>query len=170
MARQEAGKWKPYNVKAIVNNVKLVFKSRNINKLNNPAYHFISLHMGFIAHYSLYGFRDSYEDLEDFAKRLQTSEYSREDYDYTLKQAKRQESDSSFDLWYGPAYNKSIAEAIRGIVEVARKYYPGRGTMPMLDPDADYHAYANPVTVPGSRSKTKAAKRPGATSGVRGLR
>ena len=132
MPRQEAGKWKPYNVKFIVSNVTSVFKNRDIAKLSKAAYLFITLHMGFIAHYSLAGFQDSYQDLEDFAKKLQTSEYGRE-YDYNLREADRREQDSNFDRSYGPAYNKSVAETIRGIVAVAKKYYPGQGTASMFD-------------------------------------
>lgn len=170
MAQQEAGKWKPYNVKAIVNNVALVFKNRNINKLNNPAYNFIIQHMGFIAHYSLQGFQDSYADLEDFARKLQTSEYS-DDHGYNLREADRRERDGDFQKWYGPVYNKSVAEAIRGIVEVARKYYPGtRGTMPMFDPEGDFRASALPVTrAPAKKKKrTRTATRP--DTSVRGVR
>jgi len=137
MPQQEKGKWPPYNVRAIVNNVALVFKNRDISKLNNTAYKFISLHMGFIAHYDLYGFRSTYEDLEEFARNLQTSEgYGSGDYDYNLQQADRQETDRQFNEWYGPAYNKSIAETIRGVVAVARKYYPGRGTASLFNEPA----------------------------------
>lgn len=129
----EAGKWPPYNVNAIAGNVEQVFRSRDIRKLKKPAYNFITLHMGFIAHYSVFGFQDVYRDLEEFAQRLQTSEYSNE-YDYNLKQADRHERDPDFDRWYGPVYNKSIAEAMRRIVAVARRYYPGRGTTRMFNP------------------------------------
>jgi hypothetical protein len=173
MPMPEKGKWKPYNVKAIINNVKLVFKNRDITKLNGPTYKFITLHMGFIAHYSLYGFQDSYQDIEKFAKRLQTSEYS-DDHGYTLQRADRQGSDRDFDQWYGAAYNKSIAEAIRGIVEIARKYYPGtEGTRPMFDPGATafYRTYAEPLTAPPPKRKRKSpGRRVGPKAQVKGLR
>jgi len=161
MARYEAGKWPAYNVKAIVGNVERVFKNRDIRKLNNPTYEFITLHMGFIAHYSLYGFQDSYQDLEHFAKNLQTSEYSR-DHEYNLRHVARRETDADFDRWYGPAYNKSIAEAIRGIVAIARKYYPGtRGTMPMFSGGEILGGYAEPITAPRPKAKRKKTERTG---------
>lgn len=118
---QERGNWKPYNVSAIVRNVEQVFKFQDIRKLHKPAYEFITLHMGFIAHYDLYGFQDVYQDLRDFAVKLQTGEHygSR---DANLYEAKRIETDSDFREWYGEAYNKSKAETIRGIVAIARKY------------------------------------------------
>ena len=63
-------KLQPYNVKAIVSNVELVFKSGDISKLNKSAYHFIYLLSLFIAHYNLYGFQDYYQDLRLFAEDL----------------------------------------------------------------------------------------------------
>ena len=169
MARYEAGKWPPYNVKAILNNVNLVFKKRDINKLNGPTYNFIIQHMGFIAHYSLYGFRDSYQDLEHFARNLQTSEYS-SDHEYNLREATRRETDGFFGREYGDAYNKSIAEAIRGIVAIARKYYPGtRGTMPMFYPGEGRGGFVEPLTAPRPKKKRSRAQRK-PSSGVRGVR
>jgi hypothetical protein len=109
----------PYNTKAIVNNLKLVFRTRDINKLNGTAYHFISQHMGFIAHYDINGFKSVYEDVQSFAQTLETSEYSK-DLDYNLKWATKRETGTGY---YGDAaYNKSIAETIRGIIEAARTF------------------------------------------------
>ncbi|GAI91304.1 unnamed protein product, partial [marine sediment metagenome] len=56
----------------------------DIGKLTKATYQFITLHMGFIAHYSLYGFMDRYADLDELRLNLQTSEYSR-DPDYNLR-------------------------------------------------------------------------------------
>ncbi|GIK43876.1 MAG: hypothetical protein BroJett011_77090 [Chloroflexota bacterium] len=112
---QQHGTWKPYNVKALVRNVELVFKSGSIERLNEPTYKFITLHMGFIAHYNLHGFQAVYQDLRDFCQKLQMSEYSY-NRDDTLMRAIRYEQRTE----YGEAYNKSIAQAIRGVVEVAR--------------------------------------------------
>jgi hypothetical protein len=119
--KQKQGQWKPYNVKALVRNVKQVLKLGRIARLNKPTYEFIINHMGFIAHYNLLGFRDEYQDLRRFCQKLQTSEYSA-DYDYNLKQADRYEKDPDFRKWYGVAYNTSKAEAIRGIVATVRKF------------------------------------------------
>lgn len=118
---QEKGNWKPYNVRAITNNVRLVFKSQSIAKLNNPAYKFITLHLGFIAHYDLHGFQSTYADLRTFALRLQTSEYNN-NLDYNSNQADRQETDSQFAEWYGATYQKSKAETMRNIIAIARQH------------------------------------------------
>jgi hypothetical protein len=118
----EKGKWKAYNVSAIVNNVNVVFKNQDIEQLNKKTYEFIINHMGFIAHYDLGGFQGVYEDLRKFAARLQTSEYDLHDKDRNLKQAARQETDHDFREWYGEAYNKSIASTIRGIIAVVREH------------------------------------------------
>jgi hypothetical protein len=111
----------PYDVKAIVNNVKSVFQSEDIGKLNRPTYEFIIQHMGFIAHYDLSGFQATYQDLRVFLKKLQTSEYS-QDETHNLRQAYRQETDNDFKSWYGEVYNRSIAVAIRGIIKITETY------------------------------------------------
>lgn len=104
---------KPYNSKAIVNNVKLVFKTGDIKKLNNPTYHFIYLLSGFIAHYNLYGFQDTYSDLREFGKDL-------------LNACSESEERRSTEKWaiteYGIGYCQSKADAIKGIREVVLKY------------------------------------------------
>jgi hypothetical protein len=118
---QEKGNWQPYNVKAIVKNVEQVFKKSDIRYLKEATYKFIINDMGFIAHYDLGGFQSEYADLREFVVKLQTSEYSTQK-ESNLQEADRIESDPDFEKWYGKLYNKSKAEAIRGIVAVARKY------------------------------------------------
>lgn len=118
---QEKGNWQPYNVKAIVKNIEQIFKNGDIKYLKHPAYEFIHQHMGFIAHYDLYGFQSEYADLRKLVIFLQTSEYAR-NKDYNLTWADSVEQDRQFEEWYGKLYNQSKADAIRGIVEVARKY------------------------------------------------
>lgn len=132
--RLEKGNWPAHNASYLTHNIRQVFHHRDIKYLTKGTYRFIINHMGFIAHYSIHGFKDVYGgDLEEFAKRLQTGELSN-DYDYNLKLADRQETDPWFIKRYGKDYQRSIAESIRGIVGIARKYYPGRGTMRMLNP------------------------------------
>ena len=118
MAQLEKGNWPVVNVKAISNNVKLVFEKQDIRKLNGPTYKFIISHMGFIVHYDLQGFQDSYVDLRDFAQALQTSEYS-QDALYNRQQAYRQETGADFRQWYGKAYQDSVAETMRLVVGIA---------------------------------------------------
>ena len=135
MSQQESGNWKPYNVKAIVDNVALVMRTGDIHRLNKPAYDFINQQMGFIAHYDLGGFRSVYEDIDEFREKLQTSEHSR-DTNYNDLWAIKCENDPQFIEWYGAAYCKSKADAIRGILAVARN----QGTqMPLLIPAGELH-------------------------------
>jgi hypothetical protein len=108
---------KPYHVKALVHNIEWVLQLGDIRKLNKPTYQFITLHMGFIAHYNLSGFQAEYQDLRAFCRRLQTSEYS-DHKDYTLEWADRYEKRLSRHT----AYYSSVAAAIRRIVAVARRY------------------------------------------------
>ena len=115
----EKGNWKPYNVDYLERNIRQVFKSGDIHKLSKGTYEFITLQMGFIAHYNLYGFQAAYHDLELFREMLQRSEYSH-DPDYNLNWANRKETDKDFLKWYGYAYCHSVAEGIRRIVAVAR--------------------------------------------------
>jgi hypothetical protein len=115
--------WEPCNVKALVRNVELVFKSGSIERLNKSTSKFISLNMiNFTSLCDVKGFKAQYQDLRDFCQKLQTSIYSA-DYDHNLNRADRIETDSFFPERYGEAYNRrSAAQAIRGIVAVARKH------------------------------------------------
>jgi len=114
------GNWKPYNVDYLERNIREVFKSGDIGKLTKGAYQFITLHMGFIAHYDLYGFQCAYADLELFREMLQRSEYSN-DPNYNLNWADRKETDRDFLKWNGYPYCHSVAEGIRQIVKTARE-------------------------------------------------
>lgn len=105
----------------IAENIKKVAEERNIDLLNKRGYQFITMKMGFIAHYDLHGFREVYRDLRKFFLRLQTSEYSN-DNEHNLRSADREENDLDFRKWYGEDSQKSTAWAIREIVTVAREY------------------------------------------------
>ena len=54
----------------ILNSFKKVFKHKNINFLTKDAYNFIMLASGFIAHYNVYGFKDVYQDVEEFSNEI----------------------------------------------------------------------------------------------------
>jgi len=114
------GNWEPYNVDYLERNIRQVFRTGDIGKLTKGTYQFITLHMGFIAHYDLYGFQCAYADLELFREMLQRSEYSH-DPDYNLNMADREETDRDFIKWYGYPYCHSVAEGIRRIVKVAQE-------------------------------------------------
>lgn len=101
----------PYNTKAIADNLRLVFTSGDIHKLNQPTYTFISLMSGFIAHYNLYGFQDEYADLRQLATEILQSERD-EDYFAT----------SWFVERYGQAYCDSKVATIKAVHQIAREY------------------------------------------------
>jgi hypothetical protein len=125
-AYRDRNNWPPYNVKAIVNNVKLVFKTRDINKLNGTAYRFITLYHGFIAHYDLGGFRNTYQGLlTQLAKNLLTSEGYSSDMNYNYKAA-RQHLLGHWADQGGMAYQKSVGDAMLGIIAVADNYLRGK--------------------------------------------
>lgn len=57
-------------VNSIINSFKKVFEKNDITFLNKPAYNFIMLGSGFIAHYNIFGFRDHYKCVYDFATKI----------------------------------------------------------------------------------------------------
>lgn len=117
---QEEGKWKPYNVEYLANNIRQVFKTGDIGKLTKATYEFIILHMSFIAHYDLGGFQSEYSDIALFRRALQTSEYS-DDPEANLRWASKKETDRDFLKWYGYPYCHSVSEGIREIIKAAKE-------------------------------------------------
>jgi hypothetical protein len=80
----------------IVNSFKRVFEKRDIEQLTKQAYNFIMLSSGFIAHYSLYGFRNYYKDVGslendiiEYASANQWSNFhpGERDYEYMRQKA-----------------------------------------------------------------------------------
>jgi hypothetical protein len=106
--------------KNVVNSVKAVFKAGDIDKLTEGAYRFIITYMSFIAHYSCQGFKDVYHDIDKFALKLQTSEYSH-DTNYTLKNANHWET-KWFVEKHGAERQRLIANTIREIVKIAKAH------------------------------------------------
>lgn len=112
--KQEKGNWKPYNVKYILRNVELVFKSKDSKKLNKVGYGFLYLMSGFIAHYDLHGFQYYYRDLRLLINDLNPESLRNDAY--------RDETDRDFNEWYGKSYNKSKADVKRGLADLSEKY------------------------------------------------
>ena len=52
---------------AVIKNFKEVIETRNIDKMNKELYEFLNLNCGFIAHYNINGFKDTYRNFRDFA-------------------------------------------------------------------------------------------------------
>lgn len=52
---------------AIIKNFKEVIEARSIDKMNKELYQFFNLYCGFIAHYDINGFKDTYRNPRDFA-------------------------------------------------------------------------------------------------------
>lgn len=118
---QKAGNWDPVDVKLLVNNVSLVFRRRDIEKLNQRSYRFVTGKMSFIAHYNNDGFKAEYRELILFARCLLRGEWGVDD-GFNSKQAALWQKDHVFELHFGKLYCQSVAEAIRGIVAVAEKF------------------------------------------------
>jgi hypothetical protein len=57
-------------VNSIINSFKKVFEKNDVTFLNKPAYNFIMLSSGFIAHYNIFGFCDHYKCVYDFAAEI----------------------------------------------------------------------------------------------------
>lgn len=65
--------WKTLNTKLIINNIKKIIKTGNIEHLNSQTYNFLYLTSGFIAHYNLLGFRDYYSNVNSLIDDLKCS-------------------------------------------------------------------------------------------------
>lgn len=78
----------------IVSSIRKVFETNDINHLTKPAYNFLSLSSGFIAHYNLLGFRDAYANVNALKRQLAESYAANQwnnfragerDYDYMMQ-------------------------------------------------------------------------------------
>lgn len=81
-------------VQLIVSSFRKVFKTGDIEHLTKPAYNFIYLASGFIAHYNLYGFQDEYRNVDDLKRAIIANVVSNQwtnfhpgerDYDYYMQ-------------------------------------------------------------------------------------
>ena len=52
---------------AVIKNFQEVIETRNIDKMNKELYQFLNLYCGFIAHYNINGFKDTYRNPREFA-------------------------------------------------------------------------------------------------------
>ena len=84
----------PAQIQRIVNSVKRVFEKNDIQQLTKQAYEFLYLSSGFIAHYNLYGFQSTYENVDLLARDIldnkcmnQWSNFheGEEDYEYMMQ-------------------------------------------------------------------------------------
>ena len=71
-----------------------IFKHGDMKNLTKNAYNFIMLSSGFIAHYNIHGFRETYEDVGHFASKiLSNQQYNQwdnfrpgeRDYEYNMQ-------------------------------------------------------------------------------------
>jgi len=78
----------------IVSSIRKVFETNDINHLTKPAYTFLNLSSGFIAHCDLFGFRDAYENVNALKRQLAESYAANQwsnfrlgerDYDYMMQ-------------------------------------------------------------------------------------
>ena len=120
MKKLEKGNQPAVNVEAISQNLNLIFKTGDINKLNKPTYQFISGLPGFIAHYNLYRFRETYTDLSTLARVLLEPHKG---WDPNRRnEIFKMQTDSDFVAWYGQKYCSSKAYTIAGLVRLAKNY------------------------------------------------
>ncbi len=91
----------------IVSSLRKVFKTGDIKYLTNSAYKFVMLSSGFIAHYNLHGFRDTYSDVNRLREEIVANErwnqwnnFSPRDRDYAYMMQKK-------DI-----YNRIVASAL----------------------------------------------------------
>jgi len=125
--RQEPGKWMPLNSRAIIASVRRVFEEEDMALLTDQAYKHIPLHMGFIAHFNLHGFKAYYAgNLQDFARGLIQGEFcNRTEVSYQQMNevsARRFADDPQFLRDYGPTYCQSVCDASLGIIKLAKEY------------------------------------------------
>jgi hypothetical protein len=52
---------------AVIKNFKEVIENRDIDRMNKELYNFLTLYCGFIAHYNIDGFKETYRAPRDFA-------------------------------------------------------------------------------------------------------
>lgn len=122
MGKLEKGNWPALNTKGIVASVRRCLEKNDIEQLSKAAYEHINQHMGFIAHYDIQGFKSTYSDVADFAKKLLTSEYSR-DINYNKRNSHRY-NDDFFITKYGKVFCQSVTACNTAIVTLAEKHLP----------------------------------------------
>ena len=105
---------KPYNSIAILKNIKTIFLTKDINKLNKSTYNFLYSMSGFIAHYNLTGFQYNYRDLRDLIDDLKNSS------DYN--DPEREVRDPFFAAKYGREYPKSKVAILLGLPALINQY------------------------------------------------
>lgn len=63
----ESGKRKPAGTLPVVRKFRKVIETRDMSLMNKELYQFLNLYCGFIAHYNIHGFRETYTRPKDFA-------------------------------------------------------------------------------------------------------
>lgn len=106
----------PYRTQAILKSLKQVFEGADMRYLTNDAYKFIINYCGFIAHYSLHGFRAYYgEKLDELVEQISTCNNDHREFD-------RYTRDKWFTQQYGEEYCKSITETGNQLVTLSMQY------------------------------------------------
>jgi hypothetical protein len=87
----------PRQITLIVNSLRRVFETNDINELTKAAYNYLYLASGFIAHYNLAGFRDYYSnvaklksDILNFHQWNQWNNFGKHDRDYAYYMQKKE--------------------------------------------------------------------------------
>ena len=153
--------------KLIVSNVRKVFAQYSIEHLDKRAYTFITLHMGFIAHFNLEGFQREYAKLGRFAVTLLDTETHvievgggrhRND-DWADEVEKRRAPTTAITL-------RAIRGGARGAragarMAVGRRVARRRPRVPSTRPSAGTEGSSRPIGPPQKRSANpRAGSRP----------
>jgi len=103
-----------------IKSIKTVLDTHNMDHLNTHAYFFVTMNMGFIAHYSRDGFIGEYRNrgVDAFAENLITGEINMPDYNE--RHAQRFMS-GSFNDQFSPETARRIGKTIKSIVDMAKK-------------------------------------------------
>lgn len=107
--------------KKIIESIKGIIDTHNIECLNPNAYKFITLHMGFIAHYSFQGFKAHYrDDIPSFITNLITGEITT-DPNYNERHGREYlDTNGYFQKRYGKSHCSQVGSTIMAIIRLAK--------------------------------------------------
>ena len=90
--------------KSLLRSFERCLKSKNLESMTKDLYEFFNQRCGFIAHYDIHGFRDAYQEPEEF---LEFYEYLQEELEGDIKSAKWDSdfTDNTDSFKYGYEFN-----------------------------------------------------------------
>ena len=107
------------NLPTVLKNFEKVLVEKDSSLIGKQLYEVLHLYCGFIAHYNIHGFREEYSDLRRLISHL-----LREDV-FGLDFFINKQSSYLYDTKYRGRY---VADFVKGILDLARKYRDSVGT------------------------------------------